>query len=359
MGETITKNGQIIAVTIKKPDQAPVTITGKDVRDYLCPKASLPEIGLFLRTCQVEGLNPFAKEIYLIKYSLESPASIVISVDAFLKAAEVNDQFDGHEAGIILRDAAGKLEHREGCFLLDEEESQLVGGWAKVYRKDRKYPIYSAVNLKEYERFTFDKKTGERRPTVFWDEKKATMIRKVALGHAYKEAFPNRFSSISSTADWAEVPEGELPVAFTKNGKPDWSLFWAKQTERGVTDVKAHALLKVASIKADLVDKGKTLEEVHDMITKAMEEEQSWQALSGAETETGKEAAEEQLSETAKKANQIKKEDLPTLNALTKVCHDIWGLQPGDVWRELGYKGIGDVVESPWDCFLKIKAARA
>ncbi|GAI45441.1 unnamed protein product, partial [marine sediment metagenome] len=120
-----------------------LTITAQDVTNYLCPEASKQEVALFLKVCQTEGLNPFAREIYLIKYQRDKPAQIVLSVDVFLKSAEASEQFDGFEAGIILKDASGKLEFREGSFLFKEEHGNLVGGWAKVYRKDRGKPFYS------------------------------------------------------------------------------------------------------------------------------------------------------------------------------------------------------------------------
>jgi len=245
-----------------------VEITFDDVHNYLCPDASKQEIALFLKVCQSEGLNPFAREIYLIKYDKTKAASIVISSDAYLKAAENSEDFNGCEAGIILKDTAGKLEFREGSFLLPEEDIKLAGGWAKVFRKDREKPFYAAVNIAEYRKYT---RAGET--TRFWSEMPATMVRKVALAHALREAFPNRFAGTYTTAE-IEVPEGGLlPPAFTKEGQPDWSKFWARQGERGIDDVKAHTLLKVASLKKDLVGKGKTLEEVDAMITKALEAE--------------------------------------------------------------------------------------
>ena len=192
-----------LATAEKKPERA-VTITCEDVRKYLCPRASDPEISLFLKVCQTEGLNPFAREIYLVKYSDDEPAAIIIAIDAFLKAAETCDHYVGHEAGIVLRQEDG-VEFREGTFMLDDEKDRLMGGWAKVYRKDRDKPFYSSVNISEYRRFT---RKGE--PTRFWREMPATMIRNVALRHALKEAFPSRFSGLYCTAEFEPAPDEEI-----------------------------------------------------------------------------------------------------------------------------------------------------
>lgn len=246
-------------------ERKPMTVTFNDIKKYLCPKAADPEISLFLKTSQSLGLNPFAREIYLIKYGEDQPAAIVIAIDAFLKAAENNNQYNGHEAGIIVKPKDGSPEFREGTFMLDGD-GELVGGWAKVHRKDRDHPFYSAVNIKEYQKYT---RGGE--VTRFWKDMPATKIRNVALKHSLKEAFPNLFSGLYTEAEFEPQPEGEFPPAFEKNGEPDWKKFWAKvRKELGVDSDGAHKLLEVESIKEELFEKaGKSLEEIFDMIRNA------------------------------------------------------------------------------------------
>ena len=243
-----------------------ITVTFNDVKRYLCPKASDAEIVMFLKLCQSEGLNPWSRECFLVKYAEDQPAAIIIATETFLKAAEKCLEYDGAEAGIILKDTAGKLEFREGSFLLDEEEKNLVGGWAKVYRKDRQRPVYAAVNIKECIKYT---RTGK--PTRFWEDMPATMVRKVALSRALREAFPNRFGGTLTTAEFEEIPEGQLPLAFEKNGKPDWRHFWAKvKSELGITAEEARKLLAVASIKEELIDQGWTPAQVWDELVKRL-----------------------------------------------------------------------------------------
>lgn len=247
-------------------EQRKIKITALDVKKYLCPKASDAEIALFLKVCQTEGLNPFAREVYMVKYTEDDPAAIIIAIETFLKAAEGCDKYNGHEAGIILVKNGEAPEFREGTFMLETEQNELAGGWAKVYRKDRDRPFYAAVNLKEYQKYT---KQGSL--TRFWREMPATMIRNVALRHALREAFPNRFAGLYTTAEIEPPPEGEVPPAYQKNGNHNWTKFWAKvKAELNIDSTKAHSLLNVSSIKADLVDKGKTLDQVFDMIAEAI-----------------------------------------------------------------------------------------
>jgi len=63
-------------------------------------------------------------------------------------------------------------------------------------------------------------------------------------------------------------------------------------------------------------------------------------------------AAEEKLPE------EVTEDDIPDLNALCKACFHFWGMQPAQVWKELGYKSMMDITEPAWDCWLKIKAVK-
>ena len=200
-----------VPVEITAADGQHFTVSFGDVRNFICPKATDSECKIFLETCKQYKLNPFTKEAYLIHYDNkndDTASTIVLGKNCYMQMAERNPNFDGFEAGVIVLDtAAGELIHREGSIVFDGEE--LLGGWAKVYRKDRTRASYEEVKLSEYD-------TGKS----LWIGKKATMIRKVALVHALREAFPSTFGALydesevrvdaESTA--REVPPEELPV---------------------------------------------------------------------------------------------------------------------------------------------------
>jgi len=59
-----------------------------------------------------------------------------------------------------------------------------------------------------------------------------------------------------------------------------------------------------------------------------------------------------------KSPEEITEDDIPDLNALCKACFYFWGLQPPQVWKELGVKSQLDVTDSPYEAFQKIKAVR-
>ncbi len=257
-----------------------ITISFHDVKTLICPLATDQETVVFLKTCQSLNLNPFANEIYLIKYSENDKAATVIAIESYLKSAESNDNFNGHEAGIVLRDSGGKLEFREGSLLLPDELEKLVGGYARVYRKDREKSFYMAVNKAECLKYT---RNGNL--TKFWvKDKQPMMLRKTALKRAMVEAFPSLFAGTMSTAEVADVTEaeyremseGELPPAMEKEGKPDWKKFWARvKSELGLTTEQARELLQVESIKTELIDTGWTMEGIWGELVSALQRQKA------------------------------------------------------------------------------------
>jgi phage recombination protein Bet len=182
----ITPSSNVPEVTKQQlPEKKVFEITMDDIRNYICPEATEKEAYMFLKLCQSRNLNPFANEAYLIKYPGSREATTVVGKDAFTRRAEEHPQFDGFEAGIILQ-YNDTIEKRMGTFKLPEET--IVGGWAKVYRKDRVVPYVNEVTYSEYEG---KKKDGT--VTKMWKTKPGTMIRKVALVQSLREAFPSEF----------------------------------------------------------------------------------------------------------------------------------------------------------------------
>lgn len=199
-------------VEIEAMDGQRMTVTFDDVRNFICKEATIAECRIFLETCKQYHLNPFTKEAYLIHYDNkngDTASTIVLGKTCYMKMAEAHPQYDGFEAGVIVFvPEVGELIHREGSIIYKGEE--LVGGWAKTYRKDRSRPFYEEVNFSEYD----TKKS-------LWVTKPATMIRKVALVHTLREAFPATFGGlidesevpVEAEADFRELPAEEAAGA--------------------------------------------------------------------------------------------------------------------------------------------------
>lgn len=178
------------------------TLTPTDIIQYINPKATEADAWLFLRFCQEKHLNPITKEAYLVIFEGKDgrQVSIITGKEAFTKKAEAHGQFDGFKAGVVVRNEAGQIEFdREGTFLLPKEE--LLGGWAEVMRKDRKTSFKSQVSFKEFN-------TGRK----LWNTMPATMIRKVALVQALREAFPADLGGCYDRAEMDQAIEAEYEV---------------------------------------------------------------------------------------------------------------------------------------------------
>lgn len=171
-----------------------VKLSPNIIRNYLVSgggNVSDQEIVMFLNLCRFQHLNPFLREAYLIKYGGNQPATMVTGKEVFTKRARRNKDYAGQQAGVVVQKEDGTLENRIGTLVLKNET--LVGGWAKVFIKDYVEPVEITVSLSEYIGM---KKDGEINGQ--WSKKPATMIRKVALVQALREAFPEDFSGLYS-----------------------------------------------------------------------------------------------------------------------------------------------------------------
>lgn len=176
---------------------ANVTLTPETVKNYLVSgdkdNVTMQEVVMFMNLCKFNGLNPWLKEAYLIKFGNE-PATIVAGKESFTKKAEANPKFDGFEAGIIVVNEDQELIYRNGSMKLLGET--IVGGYAEVWRKDRNHSYREEVSFDEY---AGRKKDGTLNRQ--WASKPATMIRKVALVHALREAFPGTLGGMYSAEE--------------------------------------------------------------------------------------------------------------------------------------------------------------
>lgn len=169
----------------------------------------------FMMLCKAQRLNPFAGDAFLIGYDgKDGPTfSLITAHVAFLKRAETHPEYDGMKSGIIVVDGDDLLSDIEGDFHLPKHK--VVGGWATVYFKNRKYPITRRVKLSR-----FQKSFG------VWQEDPAGMICKVAEADALRSSFPTLLGGLymkdeinpDSTDIMVEM------VAQPRNPKPDLSV---------------------------------------------------------------------------------------------------------------------------------------
>lgn len=163
------------------------TASGKLPDDNQCIK--------FQMMCQARRLNPFEGDAFMLGYDgKHGPQfSLITAHQAFLKRAELNPEYDGMESGVIVNRGEVVVED-VGDFLM--EGDQLIGGWAKVFFKNRSHPVYRRVNLK-----TFIK------DTPVWRGNPAGMIVKCAEADALRSSFPTMLGGLYLKEELADVVE--------------------------------------------------------------------------------------------------------------------------------------------------------
>lgn len=198
---------QAVATTERDKGLTTYQVAGQDVnlsyntvRNFLTKgtgNVTDQDIVQFISICKYNQLNPFLNEAYLVKFGTQ-PAQMIVSKEALMKRAEECNTYEGIQAGVIVM-REGQPVELEGSFYLPTD--RLVGGWSKVYRSDRKYPITSKVRLEEY-----DKKQST------WNEKPSTMIKKVAQVQALREAFPTQLGAMYTAEEQGVTEEAKATV---------------------------------------------------------------------------------------------------------------------------------------------------
>jgi len=206
----------------------------------------------FLMLCRSRRLNPFEGDCFLQGYEGRNGAewSLITAHQAFLKRAELHGEYDGMKSGVIVKDADGKIADREGDFTFDDDE--LLGAWAMVFFKQRKYPMQKRLKLK-----TFRKNFGR------WVDDPAGMIVKCAEADALRSSFPTLLGGLYSeqeiarydaptngakAPDMSDIPplpvkraavvETQAPAQKTEGTKPEGT--HCKYCGSEVTDMAQH-----------------------------------------------------------------------------------------------------------------------
>lgn len=190
-------NNQLAAQTKRDIAVDTSVWTFQDVKRYFDPQNLLTEkqVGQALSLIKGRNLNPLANEVYIVAYKKKTGGtefSLIVSKEAFLKRAAQCKDYEGFEAGVVAVDSDGVMHERKGAILLPGDT--LIGGWARVYRKNFKVPVEIFVSREEY-----DKKQST------WNAMPATMIRKTALVNALREAFPEDLGNMYTEDDGGET----------------------------------------------------------------------------------------------------------------------------------------------------------
>ena len=148
-------------------------------------KCSVNEVEAFIKFCQATDMNPWMREVYLVKYQDRQPASIVPGNNYYVRKSAENPTYGGHRHGVIVQnrdfDASGNAIYRKGALLMPGDT--LVGAWIYVTRNGVDDFEWS-VTFSEYNK-------GQ----ATWNEKKATMVCKVVESQGLRKAIPGAFGA--------------------------------------------------------------------------------------------------------------------------------------------------------------------
>ncbi|MCK4646644.1 MAG: phage recombination protein Bet [Candidatus Aminicenantes bacterium] len=221
---------------MKEESKALMKVTAETIKKYICPDATDQEIELFKNQCKMFQLNPFKREIYLIKYA-SYPADIVVGYQVYLKRADRSKQWDGMESG-----TKGSLKKKD------------LVGWVKVYRKDWKRPLCHEVDFEEYA-----KRRKDGSLTKFWAKMPKTMIKKVAVSQGYRLAFPDEMGDLPYIVEEIEhVREQELPDAserFTEENQDSKENEEKADARAEKAHISNYQVTEISRLEVKLVDR--------------------------------------------------------------------------------------------------------
>lgn len=158
-------------------------------------------LGSFLHLASSLKLDPRKKEIDLIAFDGKHLIPY-ITKQGLTILANRQKSYKGFHAGIILKTEKG-IEFREGTIKLDGEE--LLGGWCEVFADGKDFGKVTVngkdLKIKQWENNTYLSASIE------------TMVRKVAIARALREAFPEDFpvNIIMDGEEYLEEPKVIAP----------------------------------------------------------------------------------------------------------------------------------------------------
>jgi len=157
------------------------------------------EVIKFMQLCKSQKLNPWTGDAYLLGYDGKEGATftLITAIQALLKRAELNADFDGISSGVIVVTELGVIIERTGAFL--HPGDTLAGGWSIVRRKNTSDPFEAKVQLKTYN-------TERSR----WSVDPSGMIEKVARAAALRVAFPSDLGAMYTVEEMGHVVDGSI-----------------------------------------------------------------------------------------------------------------------------------------------------
>jgi phage recombination protein Bet len=165
-------------------------------------EASPGDLQVFLHQAQRTGLDPFARQIYMIGRRQDGKMKYTIqaAIDGLRIVAERHGQYGGQ----VGPEWCGEDGQWRDVWVSDKPPLAARVG---IIRKDWAQPIYATAMFREYAGTT-----REGALTRMWREKPAVMIAKCAEALGLRKAFPQDLSGVYTAEEMTQADQSAPPV---------------------------------------------------------------------------------------------------------------------------------------------------
>jgi phage recombination protein Bet len=151
---------------------------------------------LLLKVCELNGLNPFKKEVYFTPFynskSQQMDVELVTAYQVYLQRAELSGHLDGWEVSSEL-----------------DDKGIPIRATVTIYRNDWTHPFVHSVLFSEFAKYGKDGKLSST-----WEKMSDFMLRKVAIAQGFRMAFPFELGAIPYTQEeMADIESRQPPIA--------------------------------------------------------------------------------------------------------------------------------------------------
>lgn len=181
----------------------------EEIRKLFAPTLSDMEFKFFVGLGRASRLNPFAREIWAIKYQQNVPAQVFIGRDGYRKAAQAHADYDFHQCDAVYENDSyevnnGEVKHSYNL----KDRGSLVGAYCIAKRHKSSRSVYVFSEIKEYS-------TGKS----LWHPatgKPATMIKKVAESQCLRSCFQDILGGTYGEEEF--IPQDDKRIMRVING---------------------------------------------------------------------------------------------------------------------------------------------
>lgn len=175
------------------------------VKDMTARAVTVSEFKIFMYQAFKYELDPLLREIFIVKYREDSPASIIVAHAGMLKKVALSGQYDGMKTETYWQKGMGDIPDHSLPHFDDNGEIDdiplYVDAWA--FRKGISNPGYFRAYYP-----TFVRKRKDGKPNEFWNTQPENMLRKCAEAGALRKQFPEVLGSLYISE---EMPEQKTP----------------------------------------------------------------------------------------------------------------------------------------------------